>query len=155
VLAAILSEAELYDRSIAEARRAQEIDERHWFPYHHISRGFAFRGMFAEALDSAERAFQLAPWEPVSAGILAGILVRLGQNNRAAELLANIPRTAPGGRIIYHMLCAEIDAAAEWYQKAIELRAPWAALWASAGFLKPLRSSPRWPALARMMNLPG
>ena len=26
---------------------------------------------------------------------------------------------------------------------------------ASAGFFKPLRASPRWPKLAKMMNLPG
>jgi len=68
--------------------------------------------------------------------------------------LAKVPETAPSGRMIYHLLCSEIDAAADWYEKAIESRAPWAALWASAGFLKPLRSSPRWPKLASMMNLP-
>ena len=78
----------------------------------------------------------------------------MGGTDRAAELLASIPETAPAGRIMYHVLCSQIDAAAVWYEKAIEIRTPWAALWASAGFLKPLRASPRWPKLARMMNLP-
>jgi hypothetical protein len=36
----------------------------------------------------------------------------------------------------------------------IERRDPEATHLAFARFLQPLRSSPRWPALAKMMNLP-
>jgi hypothetical protein len=56
--------------------------------------------------------------------------------------------------IIYYLVCSEIDAAIDCYERAIEQRQPIAAQWASAGFLRPLRSSPRWLKLARMMNLP-
>ena len=55
---------------------------------------------------------------------------------------------------MYHLVCSEIDEAIDWYQRDIELRQPGAAMLSSAGFLKPLRASPRWPNLAKMMNLP-
>jgi hypothetical protein len=51
-------------------------------------------------------------------------------------------------------LCSEIDAVAEWYEKSIELREPMAATRCNALRYKPLRDSPRWPKLAKMMNLP-
>jgi hypothetical protein len=56
--------------------------------------------------------------------------------------------------VIDHLLCSEIDAAAKWYEKEIELGQPTLVLWSRAGFLKPIRESPHWPKLAKMMNLP-
>jgi len=56
--------------------------------------------------------------------------------------------------MMYHLVCAEIDAAIDWYQKDIELGRPNAPMIAFAGFLRPLRANPRWPKIARMMNLP-
>jgi hypothetical protein len=55
---------------------------------------------------------------------------------------------------MYYLVCAEIDAAIDAYEIAIEQRHPGAVMTAFAGFLRPLRASPRWPRLARMMNLP-
>jgi hypothetical protein len=40
-------------------------------------------------------------------------------------------------------------------EQDIELRYLRMATVVSAGFYKPLRSSPRWPKLAKMTNLPG
>lgn len=116
--------------------------------------GNASRGMFVEAREPAERAFQLAPWNGTVIGILAGILACLGEQDRADELLAKIPETAPDGRIIHHLLRSETDAVADWCEKGIELRQALVARRCSAVYLKPLRDSPRWPKLARMMNLP-
>jgi hypothetical protein len=58
------------------------------------------------------------------------------------------------GRINYHLLCSEIDAAADWYERAIQERDPFAVVFASIPWGKDLRESPRWPRLAKMMNLP-
>jgi hypothetical protein len=87
-------------------------------------------------------------------GALAGVLACLGEKERAEQIAANIPETAPAGWTLYHRLCSNIDAAADWYEKAIEQRHPAAAIWARSAFSKPLRESPRWPKLAKMMNLP-
>lgn len=91
----------------------------------HVSAAFAVQGLCEEARESAERAFHLATWQPAAARNLAGILARLGAKNRAAELLAKIPETASNAMVIYHLLCSEIDNAADWYEKQIESRQPY------------------------------
>jgi len=55
---------------------------------------------------------------------------------------------------LYHLFCSDTDAAIDRYQRNIEQHDLRAAVTASAGFLKPLRAHPRWPKLAKMMNLP-
>ena len=55
---------------------------------------------------------------------------------------------------MYHVLCGDWDAAIDAYTAAIERREPQAVMFASAGFLQPLRQHPRWPALAETMRLP-
>ncbi len=58
------------------------------------------------------------------------------------------------GRVLYHVLCLEMDAAADWYERRIEQREPFAVIFADGPICRPLRESPRWPKLAKMMNLP-
>jgi hypothetical protein len=91
----------------------------------------------------------------VATGFLARVLMQAGEKDRAQELLARLPGMMPSGMVRYHLVSSEIDAALDWYEKGIEQRHPFAVLWASAAFLQPLRASPRWPKLAKMMNLPG
>ena len=59
----------------------------------------------------------------------------------------------PIGMIVYHLVGGDIDAAIDWYERAIEQRQPMAVLLAAPGYMKAARSSPRWPKLAKMMNL--
>ena len=147
--------AGLYDRAIEAARAALEI-ENFWLDHYAIAENYAARGMLTEALPAAERARQLAPWNARVAGVLAAILIRTGDKDRAAELRRQLQLkdAAPIGMVVYHLLCSEIDAAADWYEKCIEQREPFAVMYARTAFVAPLRSSSRWPALARMMNLP-
>jgi hypothetical protein len=49
---------------------------------------------------------------------------------------------------------SEIDAALDWYEQAVGQRQPGAVLVASAADFQPLCAHPRWPRLAKMMNLP-
>jgi hypothetical protein len=112
-------------------------------------------GKLVEARESAEEAFRLAPWEPSTVRLLAGLLTRSGEKDRAEKLLATIPEANSGGMATYYLVCSDIDAAIDRYQRNIEQRDLRAPLVASAGFLKPLRAHPRWPKLAKMMNLPG
>ena len=62
---------------------------------------------------------------------------------------------APFGFVYCHLVCSEIEQAADWAEKAIERREPWAVFLATLALAKDLRRSSRWPALAKMMNLPG
>ena len=96
-------------------------------------------------------------WDTGPVLLLAGVLAETGEKERAEKLVATLRGMIPVGLIFYHLVCSEIDAAIDWYERAIEQRQPVAAQWASSagGPFKSLRASPRWPKLARMMNLPG
>jgi tetratricopeptide (TPR) repeat protein len=148
--------AERYERTIVEARKVLEFDDRTHLAHHVIAHGQFLQGKLAEAREAAEEAFRQAPWHVGIVGLLAALLAQAGEKERADKLIATMRGSMmPIGMIYYHVVCSEIDAAIDWYERAIEQRHPFAAQLASAGFLKPLRSSPRWPKLVKMMNLPG
>jgi hypothetical protein len=81
--------------------------------------------------------------------------VQTGAASEADALIEKLgPGTAAGaasGLVIFHALCGDPDRAAKWAELAIEQRDM--QLVQSLGPF--LRSSPSWPALAKMMNLPG
>jgi serine/threonine protein kinase/Flp pilus assembly protein TadD len=150
----ILLSAEMYERVIVEAHKVLEYDEKHVAAHSFIALAHFFQGKLTDAREWAEEAFRRTPLNPLAVGVLAGLLKQSGDKERAEEVLT-IPRgVGPLGMIIYHVICSEIDAAIDWYEHAIEQRQALAAGWASAGFFRPLRWSPRWPKLSRMMNLP-
>jgi len=135
-----------------------EIDERAWLPYVPLVFGYYMQGRIPEALAAAEKGYQCAPWHPRMTGQLAGLLSRTGNTDRAEALIrpmqADPNRScAPTGMILYHLIRSEIDAAADWYEKAIEQRDPIAIPWITNPLCAPLRASPRWAKIAKMMNL--
>jgi hypothetical protein len=151
----ILAFAELHEPAQVEARAAANIDSDHWLPHFAISVSHVLRGAFSEAREPAERSVRAAPWNPQPLGLFVGILARLRGTFPVNDLLLRLAEMPPTGLFLYHSLCANTAAALDCYAKMIDQHEP-AALWyASTSFLKPLRSSPRWPALAKIMNLPG
>jgi eukaryotic-like serine/threonine-protein kinase len=155
MLALTLNDAGLFGRAIEEARKIVELEPAHWGAWMTLSHSHAYLGRYAEGLEPAEGALQLAPWNPILIGTLAGILSRLGETARHDQLLPRLNPAANSGWLMYHVLRSDIDAVADCYEKEIESRQPSAPRMASAAWLKPLRSSPRWPKLAKMMDLPG
>jgi tetratricopeptide (TPR) repeat protein len=145
----------MYDRAIENAHRVIEIDENHWMPHFVLGLTYAYTGRFAEAIAAAERAHRAAPWNAMPTGLLAGALACVGEKSRAEELVRQMGDTPLPiwGRVEYHLLCSEIDAAADWYERMIVEREPFAIIGASAPNIKALRQSARWPRLAKMMNL--
>jgi TolB-like protein len=137
-----------------ELRKILELDENFPLAVGTLGAVCAQQGRFEEALTLSEQAFSLTPWANPIVGQLAGLLVRAGATSRAETLLERIrPGTAcgaPAGMAVFHALCGEFDPAADWTERAIDERYP-----PLVSILGPLlRSSSRWPALARMMNLP-
>jgi serine/threonine-protein kinase len=141
-----------------ELRRAIELEDDYFLTFLHLGRINSSRGRIAEALAAAERAYSLAPWSSRAIGLLAGILVRSGDRDRAQGLLDKLGSGeaygAAHGLAIFHLLCSDIDRAADWVQKAIEERDPSILLSLRLRDAQPLRSSRHWPKLARLMNLP-
>ena len=60
----------------------------------------------------------------------------------------------PRGLVIFHLITGEIEKAADWCERAIEQRDGFIAVSTAFPLYKPLRESPRWPKVAKMMNLP-
>jgi eukaryotic-like serine/threonine-protein kinase len=157
VLAGNLNEAKEYDRAMESAKKAIEIDEHHWLPYYVLAESYAFTGRFAEAIVEAEKAHRALPSNAMPIGVLAGALASIGEQVRAKDLLREMgeaPRPL-WGRVEYHLLCSEIDAAADWYEKMIEARDPFAVVFAAVPIGAALRQSARWRRLASLMNLAG
>jgi serine/threonine-protein kinase len=150
VLAGILWAQDKYQEAVSEARRALEINEDGWLAYQWMSVSYAGLGMLPEAVDAARNLRRSAPWHRASAGYVAGVLRLAGED--AAELLES---ASSGGRAMYHLLGGEINLAADWFERAVKEHDFTVMSPASSSLFRPLRESPRWPTLARMMNLPG
>ncbi|MGI8783188.1 MAG: hypothetical protein ACR2L2_06015, partial [Acidobacteriota bacterium] len=131
-----------------------ELDENFPLAVGTLGAVCAQQGRLGEALTLTERVHALTPWANPMIGQLAALLVRTGATRRGEALIERLRSGkaygAPTGLALFHALCGEFDRAAEWTEQAIEERHP--RLVAILGPL--LRPSPRWPALARMMNLP-
>ena len=116
------------------------------------------RKQFTEALPFAEKVFSLAPWYAPSIGLFAGLLVRTGEPDRGHEIASVLGMGdaygASKGLMIFKAICGDIDAAADWSEKAIEERDPEIPHLLQGMVGEPLRASRHWPRLAALMNLP-
>jgi eukaryotic-like serine/threonine-protein kinase len=139
-------------------RQAIHLDGKFFVAYTVLAALYGNRGMFAEALTTAEKAFTLAPFFPAVIGSYGGLLVRMGQPERGQEVIrplgAGEVYGASAGLALFHLCSGETDRAADWFEKAITERDA-----VAQGMLQGVpgelvRSSPRWPKLAAMMNLP-
>jgi tetratricopeptide (TPR) repeat protein len=155
-----LHAAGLDNRAIEEAHKILEIDKNRWNVHLALGRIYAFRGNLTEALAAAEKAYQLASWNVRVIAIFAAVLIRSGDHARAGALAEKLNAAAgdvygtPMALAVFHAMCGETDAAADWFAKAIEQRDPAVVGYLRTPLMKALQSSPRWPALAKLMNLP-
>jgi len=144
--------------AVSECRRILELDGNYHLAHFYLSLAYVQLGQIVAALDSAEKAYSLAPWALAGAGHVAGLLKLTGDTGRAEAVLKTLgDGTAPGaplGFVYYHLACSQIELAADWAKKAIEQREPLVLFLMLLPRAKDLRQSSRWPALAKMMNLP-
>jgi serine/threonine-protein kinase len=156
VLMAQLVLAGRYEEALDEGLKALDIADNEIHPHLALSEAYLGLGKVSEAVASAERAHRNLPKQAMGTGLLAALLVRTGERDRAEILLAEMGSspTPVWGRAWYHLLCSEIDAAAVWYEKMIEAREIFAPVYAKSHYTAELRASPYWPKLAHMMMLP-
>jgi tetratricopeptide (TPR) repeat protein len=135
-----------------------ELNENFWDASLMLGIFHALRGAWEEALGYAQRAYAMAPFAPLVAGLLAGVLLRTGETRPAEEMLQRLrpgeDYKTPAALAVFHLVCGEIDQVAYWVEKAIEQRDPFILFSLCRSFGKDLVSSPFWPALAGKMNLP-
>jgi tetratricopeptide (TPR) repeat protein len=138
-------------------RQSLALDPNFFWSYSMLTGLYAARGMFMEARPVAEKAFALAPWDPPTVGLYAGVLARTSDRVRAVALLDELGPSrygAPAARALFHTACGEIDPAADWFEKAIEERYSIVPGYLQSAICEPLRKTARWPRLAALMNLP-
>ena len=143
--------------ALRELHKVRQLDENFWPAYFLLGIVHASKGNFAEAAPYAEKAYLLAPWMSVNMGLLAAMLKQTGDVQRSEELLQKLlpgdAYAAPHGLTHFYLYCGELDKAIDWTEKAIEQRQP-AVLFFLNTHIEQLRSSPRWPNLAKLLNLP-
>ena len=140
-----------------ELRYLSEFDQNYPSGLWLLAVYHASQGEWGDALRFAERAHAQAPQIPLFSATLAGVLARTGDARRAEMLLGTLgpPETlgVPRARALFHLMQGDAEQAAMWWEKMIDQR-DYLATGAPRVWAKALLSSPRWPALAKRMNLP-
>jgi TolB-like protein/DNA-binding winged helix-turn-helix (wHTH) protein len=151
-LAELYYQSRQYERAIAQARVAAEIDPDADNPYHLMSTCYLALGMNDEALRMAARAGA----EPHKI-----IALRLGPDRDAERrYVERLARSGFGARMPYSIAClyarlGDVEAAVAWLERACAVRQADAALLAVAPELDPVRAHPRYPELVRRVGLGG
>jgi Tfp pilus assembly protein PilF len=121
-LQAVGRDREAYD----QLNKVLELDENFAVAHCSLAALQALEGALPEALRSAQKAYSLVPSHPSAIATLAALLRRTGDESGADRLLQKLGPGdafgAPRGFAIFHLLCGEVDRAANWAEKAIELR---------------------------------
>ncbi|MEO8025928.1 MAG: protein kinase [Bryobacteraceae bacterium] len=134
-------------------------DPNKWNVHLVLARIYAGKNMLPEALAAAESAYALAPWNVRVASLFAGLLAQAGDRGRADELLDKILAKGedsygtPMALALFHAMTGDVDQAADWFEKAIEQCDPSVVGYLRIPLMKSLVTSPRWPAIARKLNL--
>ena len=115
-------------------------------------------GDLPRALATARRAYAVAPWYLDAVAVLAALLRRAGEGAASLPLSEVLEAARQVGdapaHALFHLLCGEVDRGADWAEAAIEERDISISLYLRFVVSKELRASPRWPKIARMLNLP-
>jgi TolB-like protein/Tfp pilus assembly protein PilF len=139
-------------------RDALQLDENFWIAHSWMGFSCLKQNRLAEAIVYEEKALAHAPWNPTVIGRLAAMHQRVGEKSRAHALLEQLgDGTAfgvPGGFVCYFAVLGNMESALDWYEKTIAQRDPRAPWLFPLQFGDLLATSPRWPDLMRMMNLP-
>ena len=147
-----------YDDAASQCRHVIELDPSNNPAHTYLSLIQLQLGEIQPAVASAETAHSLAPWSRATTGYLAGLLELTGDTTRAQTLLEELGDGTETGAALgfayYHLACSHIDRAAECVEKLIEQRAPVLPFLLMFPLAKDLRHSPRWPAIAKLVNLP-
>jgi eukaryotic-like serine/threonine-protein kinase len=156
IWSAHLVNARRIDEALAAAERAVELDPNHVGPQFILGEAYLNAGRTADSRRVFARAYELGSWNAMAGGLFASTLAQEGQHARAAEVIGAMG-DAPSpvwGRVLFHLHTSDLDAAAEWYDRMIDHRDPFALVYANAPVTAALRKHPRWPALAARMRLP-
>jgi serine/threonine-protein kinase len=143
------------EQALRQLQEALELNQRHVWSMVVLALDYSSNGMNAEALVWAERATSVADWDPVPAGLLAALLVRVGESTRANNVMEHLHDGhffGPAlGLVVFHLVTGEMDKAAGQLQRAMDEHCPIGSLihLLNCPIAKTLLFSAQWPALAK------
>ena len=146
----------MYQRAIHEANEALRADPMQYAGYTILGEANMAMERWREAIEAFEHGYRLVPTFVMATGCLAGAHLRGGDAARGAELLRELGEAPSSaiGRALAHVIAGQLEPAAEWMERAIENRDPFALVFVADKIMRPLRESAHWPRLAALMNLP-
>ena len=130
-----------------EAKKVLEFDENHPWALTLLALIYAHQKKWEKARYCAEKASPSPGW---TEGALAGILRQIGEKKLAEEIIHKPLQSKNAAMATYYYICGDIQKTKDWMIKVIEDRSPAAGQLA----LMFLGSSPQWPEIAKLMNLP-
>ena len=134
-----------------------EVDEHQVVAMVAIAMIYADTGNLVQALTVARRANAVSPWYLDTVAVLAALLRRSGDAEAAMPLERLLDAAQSRGdapaHSIFHLLCGNVDQGADWAEKAIDERDLSISIYLRFVVSKDLRASPRWPKIAKMLNL--
>jgi TolB-like protein/Tfp pilus assembly protein PilF len=144
--------------ALGQVKKVLELDENQAVAMVSMAMILADQGDLSEALVIARRAYSVGPWLPETRGVLAGILRRNGKDAESRLVAQSLGSGEAIGEArnhaLFHFLCGELDEGADWAEKAIREQDLSMMMYLRFAVCKELRSSLRWPKIARMLNLP-
>ena len=118
-----------FDEAIAHAAAAITMDPGSFSMYWILGLSQAALGNFAAAVDAFERSRAVAHGDPETEAFLAWALARVGQPDRAREILAQLEERRAKGFVsatsigLVHQGLGQLDDAIRWYRQAFDDRA--------------------------------
>lgn len=152
-----MSEAHQFEPAVAQLRGVTELDPDFRLARFHIGRIYVALGRYVEALDHLGR---VASGFPLASGLFGFALARLGREKEARQVLARLHSLAAkqqaGAAPVALVLQGQgdIDAALEWYGRAIDAHEGMVAMLGVEPVVDELRSNLRFAALLERLHLP-
>jgi TolB-like protein/Tfp pilus assembly protein PilF len=150
----ILYFARQYDQAIQHLQEMIEAHPNYAMSHHYLSLVFLQKGMFAEAIEEAEKGLELSN-RPGRTGWLAHAYAVAGRRDEARKILQELEReqVLNGWIAAIHTALGDTDQAFAWLDKAYDAYDSWLfqlqdPVW------DPLRDDPRFKDLMRRLNLP-
>ncbi|MFI5169167.1 MAG: protein kinase [Vicinamibacterales bacterium] len=148
-----------YEEAVDELQKAIELDPSFPVAYYYRGRACLGQGRHAEATSALERAGEIMGESPTVMGALAYCLAASGRRDEALALrdrideLAANAYAAPYCQAQAHLGLGDLDRAWDCLDKAYQERSALLAFVKMDPLVDALRSSPRFDALLRKMNL--
>jgi eukaryotic-like serine/threonine-protein kinase len=146
------------DRDACQAAlRALELDPNLVVARVSIAHFHADWGELPEAVAAAREAYAVGPWYPDAVATLAALLRRAGQASEGEALYRTLGSGERFGdcrsQAVYHLLMGDIDAGADWVERATAERDHSLSYYVRFVIARQLRASHRWPRIAKSMNM--